>query len=257
MAVTHTVRRGRRYWTQSLGAMLRWDALGLRRFLPLMLVIQTLIGAGMVIMYGFYFADLSPRAALYIATGAPTLALIPIGFVLVPAMVASQRMADTYDFIWSLPVPRLVSAMSSFTLFTLVAIPGMAVALVVASWRYGIDVDISPAIVLAIGLTALMSTSVGFGMAHAIANPLVVNLITNMLIFFVLLFSPVVYPAEQVPGWLMAIHQVLPFHHMAVVIRAGLSEGLVTTSVGVSYAVLVAWTVAGWGVTAWVVGRRG
>jgi hypothetical protein len=43
---------------------------------------------------------------------------------------------------------------------------------------------------------------------------------------------------------------------MGAVIRDALSDGLVP-NVGVSWAVLLAWTVAGWAGTAWVVGRRG
>jgi hypothetical protein len=43
---------------------------------------------------------------------------------------------------------------------------------------------------------------------------------------------------------------------MSVVIRAGLTEGLVTTSVAASYLVLIAWVVGSWLLVAWVVGRR-
>jgi len=53
------------------------------------------------------------------------------------------------------------------------------------------------------------------------------------------------------------VHRVLPFWHMSVVIRAGLTEGLVTTSVARSYVALGAWTVVSWLIAGWVVGRRG
>ena len=43
---------------------------------------------------------------------------------------------------------------------------------------------------------------------------------------------------------------------MAVVVRAGLTEGLIGTSVTSSYLVLGAWTLGSWLVAAWVVGRR-
>jgi ABC-2 type transport system permease protein len=73
--------------------------------------------------------------------------------------------------------------------------------------------------------------------------------------FVVLLFSPIVYPPSQLPGWLFAIHRVLPFYNMAVAIRAGLTTGIVT-QVTISFVVLAAWTVAGCGVIAWTVTRR-
>lgn len=79
---------------------------------------------------------------------------------------------------------------------------------------------------------------------------------TNALIFAVPLFPLVVFPVSQLSGWLADIHRVLPIYHLAQVLRASVTTGLVS-GVGVSYAVLVAWTLAALGATAWIVGRRG
>jgi ABC-2 type transport system permease protein len=51
------------------------------------------------------------------------------------------------------------------------------------------------------------------------------------------------------------VNEWLPFHHMAVVMRAGLTENLVT-DVGRSYGVLAVYTLASSAVAAWVIGRR-
>lgn len=53
----------------------------------------------------------------------------------------------------------------------------------------------------------------------------------------------------------MRVHEVLPFQHMTVVIRAGLTEGVVTGTT-TSFLVLGAWAVGGAAVTAWVIRRR-
>ena len=66
----------------------------------------------------------------------------------------------------------------------------------------------------------------------------------SYLIVVVLLYSPIAFPIEQFPDWLAAVHEVLPLYHMGVVVRAGLTEGLVG-DVGTSYAVVAAWTAAG------------
>ena len=136
------------------------------------------------------------------------------------------------------------------------ALPGAATALGVGVWYYDVDLSVSWAVIPAVLLTSLMSTSVGFGMAHAIKNPVVINFVANMIVFFVLLFSPIVIPISRFPDWLASVHRVLPFHHMAQVLRDALSDGLVTGVAG-SYLVLAAWTVAGWVATGWVVARRG
>ena len=243
-------------WLHSYKMMLRFDVRGLGQWLAFGIVIQVLMGAGMAVMYGFYLGEAPPAVGTFMASGVPAIALIPIGFVMIPNMVAQQRIARTYDFLWSLPVPRLAAAASTFTVFTLMALPGVAIALGVGAWNYNAQLSVSLMIVPAILLTSLMTTSVGFGMAHAVKNPVVVNFLTNMTVFFVLLFSPIVVPIAQFPDWLASVHRVLPFYHMAQVIRDSLTNGFVT-EVGLSYAVLAAWTVGGWVVTAWVVGRRG
>lgn len=250
------VVRGPRRWVRSYLMMMRFDVRGLGQWLVIGVVIQCLMGAGAAIMYGFYLGDISETAKLYIATGVPALGLIPMGFVMVPNMVGQQRIANTYDFIWSLPVARLAAAASTFTVFTLMAIPGFASSLGVAVWFYDIHLQVSWLVAPAVLLTSLMGTSVGFGMAHAIKNPVVINFIANMVVFFVLLFSPIIVPIEQFPDWLATVNRVLPFHHMAQVIRDSLSNGFVANAAA-SYAVLGVWTVAGWTATAWVVGRRG
>ena len=163
--------------------------------------------------------------------------------------MSQQRANHSYDFVWSLPVPRLAAAAATFTVYTLLAIPGTVVSLAVAAWRYDAAFTVHAGVVPAVLLVALMSTSVGFGMAHAIEDPHVTNLIGNVLVFVVLLFSPIVVPIGQFPGWLAAIHQCLPFYHMAVVVRAGLTSGM-TTDVARSCLILTAWTIASW-LVAW------
>ncbi len=249
------VSAGPSRWFRSYIMMLRFDMRGLGQWLIFGLVIQVLMGAGTALMYGFYLGDVSPVVGTFMAAGVPAIALIPIGLVMVPNMVAQQRIAQTYEFLWSLPVPRLAAAASTFTVFTLMAVPGVAIALGVAAWNYEAQLSVSAMIVPAVLLTSLMTTSVGFGMAHGIKNPIVINFVTNMTVFFVLLFSPIVVPISQFPDWLASVHRILPFYHMAQVIRDALTTGFVT-GVGMSYAVLVAWTIGGWIATGWVVGRR-
>lgn len=248
-------RSGLSYWLRGYTAMLRFDAASLRIWLPLFMVVQVLVSTGMAIMYGFYYGTVPPETAVFIATGIPALALIPVGFVAVPNIIGEEKTTKTFEFTWSLPVPRLAAVSAAFTLFTALAIPGTVLALAVTAWRYDVSLDVSPLVVPAVLLTGLMAASVGSGLAYLIPSPVVTNLVTNVLLFFVLLFCPITFPASQYPDWLVDVNRVLPFYHMGVVIRDTLSDGLVT-NVAASWAALCAWTVAGWAGTAWVVARR-
>lgn len=249
------VRSGPGYWIASLRSMMRFDYGRMRSFAPMMIVIQTMMGAAMTLLYGFLYPHITPTRALYIATGAPTLALIPLGFAMLPGSIGTEKDEGSFEYVWTLPAPRSAQATSIFILYTLLALPGTALALVVATLRYDVQLSPSPLLVPAALLCALMAVAVGYGMALAITDPLVTNLIVNALMFVVLLFSPIVYPASQLPGWLYTVHRFLPFYNMAVVVRAGLTDGVVG-HVGTSFLVLGIWTVAGWVVTAHVVSRR-
>jgi ABC-2 type transport system permease protein len=237
--------------------MLRFELKSLRNFLTLGLVVQVLMGAGAALMYGYYFGDLGPVQQTFIVTGIPVLAMVPVGFAMVPASIMEHKIRHTYDYVWSLPVPRAASAAATFTVFTALVIPGTIVSIVIATMIYGIDLQVSWAIIPAILLTSAMSTSVGYALGHVIPEPRVTNLITNMVIFLVLLFSPIVVPIEQFPEWWASVQRVLPFWHMSVVIRDALTDGIVTTSVTASYLVLIAWTIGSWIVAGRVVARRG
>ena len=253
---TPAIARGPGYWLRSYGLMVRRDLVALRVDLAAMLVLQTLMGAGAAFIYGFVLGDQDPAHATYIATAAPVLAMIPVGFAFLPGVIGNMKSEGSYDYVWSLPVPRTAAGAATLSAFTVAALPAAALSLTIASWRYGVDLSISPSIVPAVGLTALMAASVGYGLGHAVPDPRVTNLIVNLVMFSVLMFSPLAFPIEQFPGWLGAVHQVLPFHHMATVVRAALTDGLVS-HVARSYAVLAAWTVVSWAAALRVVGRRG
>ena len=57
------------------------------------------------------------------------------------------------------------------------------------------------------------------------------------------------------PAWLAALNEGLPLLHMANVMRAGLTEGIVS-GIGRSYLVLGLWAAAATVVTGWVLRRR-
>jgi len=249
------VRRGPRYWLSSYAAMLRFDVAAQRNWLPMFLLMQIMFGAGMAIIYGFYIGHLSRAAALYLVSGSPALAVLTAGLLYVVMMVNERLQAGTWDFIWSLPAPRSAAVASTFTVLTLLSVPGIVVTLVLAAWRYGLTLSVSPAVVPAVLLSSLMATSVGFAMAQLIGKPVVTNALVNALIFVMLIFSPVQFPISRLPLWLADVHRVLPVYYLGQVVRSSLTTGIVTNT-ALSYVMLSAWTVVAWAGTAWVVGRR-
>jgi ABC-2 type transport system permease protein len=250
------LRSGSRYWWHSYRMMVRWELTGLRLVLPVTVMVQILTGAGFVLALGLFFGQVPPRAALFVSTGVLVLTLVTIGLVLGPQLVAQQKAEQTYDFLWSLPVPRTTAALAWVTTNFILGLPGMLVALGVALLRYDLDLHVSPAVVPAVLLTLLTGTMIGYALAHALGNPMLIAALTQLLIFVILGFSPINFPADQLPGWLAALHRWLPLAPMADTVRAGLTVGVVE-DVARSYLVLGAWAAASVAVTAAVLRRRG
>jgi ABC-2 type transport system permease protein len=103
-------------------------------------------------------------------------------------------------------------------------------------------------------LVALTATTAGYALAYALP-PTICHLITQALIFIALMFSPINYPASRMPGWLQRVHEVLPFQHMADVVRQTLDVppgGIAVTP----FAVLAVWCAAGLAITMRVMTRR-
>jgi ABC-2 type transport system permease protein len=223
--------------------------------LPLIVAVQVVIGGGFALGIGLFFDQIPARNALYLSTGVAVVTLITVGLVLGPQLVGNQKSAGTYDFMWSLPVPRTTQAAAWKTVNSVIALPGMVAALLIAQWRYRLPLQFSVLLIPAVLLTIVTATMIGYAFAHAIKKPMITQLITQLLIFFILGFAPINFPPENLPAWLATVNRWLPFHHVAVAIRGGLTEGLVG-DVGRSYPVLGLYTAASVGLAAWVIGRR-
>ncbi|MGH9320097.1 MAG: ABC transporter permease [Vicinamibacteria bacterium] len=235
--------------------MVRWELLSLRQMVPIMIIVQLFMGAGTVIGMGFLFEDIGPEQVLYLSTGGPTIALLTVGLVMAPQLVARHKMQKTYDFMLSLPVPRSTLALAGLTVWMMLALPGMVLALLSAALWYQLDLQVSFLLFPTLLLTMVMATSVGFAIAHAIPHPSVTALVTQVLAFVILMYSPINFPAERLPVWLQKAHAFLPFEHAGILVRASLAEGH-ASQLACSFAVLVVWSVVASGVTLWVLNRR-
>lgn len=249
-------RSGPNHWFRGFAVMLRWQVIDMRLLLPLTVMVQALAGVGLVLGFGLLIPDLSDEQAVFLSTGAVVVTLVIVGVIMGPQLIAQQKSAGSYDFMWSLPVPRSSTSMAWIALNTLIALPGMLAALLAAVWRYSISFEVSPWVIPAVGLTLITGSLLGYALAHAIPNPEITQLLSGLLIFVIFGFAPISYPIENLPDWLATLNQYLPFYPMAVVVRDGLTEGI-ATEVGRAYAVLGAWAMASAVISGSVLRRRG
>jgi ABC-2 type transport system permease protein len=234
--------------------LIRWQALRLKGFLPLAMVVQALFAIGIVTGYPLLFPELDQTTVLFLATGAPAITLITVGLVAVPQVVSQQKTQGTLEYMRSLPIPRLVYLLADLTVWIAIILPGLAFALVIASIRFDLALELSPLVVPAFLLVALTSSAIGYAMA-CVLPPMIAVLLTQVLVVFVLMFSPLNFPAERLPEWLQAVHSVLPIQAMGEVIRGTLAGGTFPLGAG-SFAMLAIWCAGSLGVAYMALRRR-
>jgi ABC-2 type transport system permease protein len=235
--------------------LIRWQALRYKMFLPLMMVVQALLAFGIVVGYPFLFPALDRGTILYLATGAPAITLLTMGLVLVPQMVAGAKTEGSLEYIRTLPVPRLVFLLADLTVWTVIVLPGVGFAIAVAAFRFGLDLSISPLVVPAVVLVVLTASCVGYAIA-SVAPPMLTTILTQALVVFVLMFSPLNFPPDRLPDWLRVVHSILPIQAMGEVIRGSLASTSFALAAS-SFALLGIWCLGGFAVAFVTLNRRG
>ena len=239
---------------RSYGLLVAWQMLRIRMMLPLAIVVQALLAVGIVLGFPLLFPEIDRATTLYLATAAPTITLITMGLVLVPQVVAQAKTEGSLDFLRSLPVPRLAFLFADLTVWLVVILPGVVFAIVAAELRFGLGMQVSPLVVPAFVLVALTATSVGYAIA-AVLPPMLANLTTQVLVVFVLMFSPLTFPAERLPDWFETVHRILPIQAMGEVVRGTLASNAFPLTIG-AFLALAAWCAASFAVTGYVLTRR-
>jgi ABC-2 type transport system permease protein len=237
------LRHGAGRWWRDYRSMLAWHAVSLRLWLSTIMVVQILSGLGFVLGIALFFDRIPQSSALFVSTGVPVINLLIVGMVLGPQLTAEQRTSGSYEYLRSFPVGHTVAAAAWATVCLVASLPAMTVSLVAAQLRYDLPLQWSPMIVPATVLTSVAGTMLGYALAHAIDQPMATRLITQLLVFVVFGFAPILFPLAQMPTWLGTLNWWLPYRHMATVMRAALAD-VPATGVTSAYVVLGAWTVA-------------
>jgi ABC-2 type transport system permease protein len=240
---------------RSYRLLVEWQALRKKNYLPLMMAVQTLFSLGIVLGYPLLFPTLDTQYIYLIATGAPAVSMISVGLVALPQTIGQEKIEGSLGYMRSLPVPRLAYLLADLTVWLAIVVPGVVLGIVVASYRFGLDLQVSPLVVPAVLLVAVTSACVGYAIASLLPYMLTVVL-TQAIVVFVFMFSPLTFLPDKLPGWLEAIHRVLPIQAMGEVTRGTLASNQFGLP-AMAFVTLGAWCLIGFGVTYTAMARRG
>ena len=192
-------------WLRSWAGLVRWSVLRHKYLLPAFTAIQALFAVAIVYGLALLIPDVDAETARYLSSGAWTLGIIAVGCVLAPQITGTSKQEGLLDYQRTLPVARSAILLADAIVWNLAALPGIAVGMLAAAFRFGLDIHVD-------------AVTVGYAVAFWL--PLTAtSLVTQVIMIGGLLFSPITFPAERLPEWASTLHQFLPFAPIGDLVR--------------------------------------
>lgn len=243
------------YLTQ-LFELTKMTLLSQRQGVAFLVMVQVVLTVGLVLGYGYLIPDISETAALYVTTGAATNAIVTTGLVMLPQMLAEAKHQGRLEFMLTLPISREVYLLSQILATIIFAAPGTILAVAFGAWHYDLSLDIHPLVPVVILLGIASLAGVGVTVVMLSSHFQVTNAITQLVIFYVVFFAPILLPKEQLPELLQTASVVMPPTYAADAMRASLTD-LPGTALYRDLAVLTGFAAASLALSAASIRRRG
>ena len=222
----------------------------------MIMVIHIALSLGLVIGMGYLVPEISDSTALFLITGTATQAFVTTGLVMLPQMLSQSRNDGRLEYFLTMPISREAYLLSQITVVAVSSFPGAFFALAFGAWYYDIGLVADPAFLGVMVLTVLSLAGVGVAMAMFAPGPQVTNAVTQLIIFYVLFFSPVIFPASQLPEALQHVARFAPPSYAADGVRATLTN-LPGTHLGRDLGVMGAFAAGSIVLSAFAIRRRG
>lgn len=168
----------------------------------------------------------------------------------------SKNLAHEGGLAGALPINREAYLLSQLTAVAVIGIPSAAGTIAFGAWYYDLSLSLSPLVLLVVPLAILSLAGVGVMIAMLSPFEQLTNAITQLVIFYVLLFAPVLMPAAQLPWLLRRTADFMPPTYVADAVRATVTS-LPGTNLVKSVLVMAIFGVASTAVSSITVRHRG
>jgi ABC-2 type transport system permease protein len=219
-------------------------------------LINIAFAVGLVYGFGFVIPDVSQTTALYLVTGTATQMIVTVALVVLPQQLSQLKGDGRLEYFLTLPINREAYLLSHIAYTFAMAAPAIALALALGAWHYGFSLHLEPALLAVVPLAVLALAGVGIVIAVFSPHMQITNGITQLIIFYVLFFAPVILPKEQLPAALETIGDFLPATYVADAMRATTTD-LPGTDLWRSMLVMAGFGVVSVAASAVAIRRRG
>jgi ABC-2 type transport system permease protein len=215
-----------------------------------------LFSIGLILGFGYFIPHITEPQALFLTTGTAAQAVVAVGLVMLPQKLSQDKAEGRLDYVMTLPVSREAYVLAQVLFVAILSLPATALAVAFGAWHYNLSLAVEPAVLLVAVLAVLSLAGVGVAMAVLSPYPQLTNMLTQLIIFYVLLFAPVLFPKEYLPSLLRHVSVYLPPTYVADGLRGSLTD-LPGTHLARSMLVMFGFAIASIGLSAAVIRRRG
>ena len=240
-------------YTGSFLGVIKWSVIRHKYLIPAFTVIQMILAVAIVYGLSQFLSYVDDISVLYLSSGAVALGIIAVGCVLAPQIVSEARQNGILKYQRTLPVSRISILLADIIIWGLTALPGIVMSIIASMLRFQVSPHISLSGISALIISLVSLICIGFCIAYWLP-PTTVSLVTQLIMFGGLLFSPIVFPESRLPEWSRYVYKALPFVSISKMIRTEIFQAITMSAEDVITVVL-------WGILTFVLalvalGRR-
>ncbi|MDO4241955.1 MAG: ABC transporter permease [Microbacteriaceae bacterium] len=139
------------------------------------------------------------------------LGVLAVGLTLAPQIACEAKNEGYFIFLTNYPISRFGIFCSEIISWLIISIPGLLVTPLLGAAKFGSFADF-PSIwsFLLIFAAEFFYLCIGVGIALCFRLE-IVQILSQFLIMFAMLFTPILFPLANLPDFLKITHQILPF----------------------------------------------
>jgi ABC-2 type transport system permease protein len=219
-------------------------------------MIQVVLTVSFVLGFGYFMRPISEVQALYLTTGIATNTVVMVALVGLPGILSWGKAEGRLEYFLALPGSREIYLAAQVAYVAITALPGVMFAVWFGGWRYDLPLVYDPIVIVVVVLGILSLGGVGVAIGTLSPQPQLTNAISNLTVFYVLLFAPVLLPKEQLPALLRQFSVAMPPTYVADAMRGALTD-LPGTHLARSLWVMGGFTAVSLALSAAAIRRRG
>ncbi|QLH19431.1 ABC transporter ATP-binding protein/permease [Streptomyces sp. Rer75] len=165
----------------------------------------------------------------YIASGSGVFAIAALGTTAIAQRIGAIKAEGSMLYYASLPISKVAFVMAFVAARLLLIAPGLVTSLIAVRLLYGLDLTLSPMLLIVYPLTALPLAALGLVIGSLIDRIELISIVTYVLNFVLLLGAPLLIPAKALPLPLKALSWVMPTTYGSDAIRRSVSDNIDAT----------------------------